>query len=45
MTVPLVLCYHALSPTWEAELSITPDAFERQIELLLRRGWHPATFT
>jgi peptidoglycan/xylan/chitin deacetylase (PgdA/CDA1 family) len=45
MTGPLVLCYHALSPTWEAELSIAPDVFERQVEWLLRRGWHPATFT
>jgi peptidoglycan/xylan/chitin deacetylase (PgdA/CDA1 family) len=45
MMVPLVLCYHALSPTWEADLSIAPDAFQHQIEFFLRRGWHPATFT
>jgi peptidoglycan/xylan/chitin deacetylase (PgdA/CDA1 family) len=44
MSDTLVLCYHALSPTWDTDLSITPDAFEQQIELLLRRGWHPSTF-
>jgi peptidoglycan/xylan/chitin deacetylase (PgdA/CDA1 family) len=41
----LVLCYHAISPTWSATLSVTPDAFERQISGLVRRGWTPATFT
>jgi peptidoglycan/xylan/chitin deacetylase (PgdA/CDA1 family) len=41
----LVLCYHAVSPTWESELSVAPDALERQIEHLLRRGWRAATFT
>jgi peptidoglycan/xylan/chitin deacetylase (PgdA/CDA1 family) len=44
MSDALVLCYHALSPTWEAELSVTPDSFEHQVELLLHRGWHPTTF-
>jgi peptidoglycan/xylan/chitin deacetylase (PgdA/CDA1 family) len=41
----LVLCYHAVSPTWEAELSVTPDAFERQIDHFLRRGWRATTFS
>lgn len=45
MTEVLVLGYHAVSPTWKAALSITPDALERQLSLLLRRGWRPATFT
>lgn len=45
MTEVLVLAYHAVSPTWKAALSITPDALERQLSLLLRRGWRPATFT
>jgi peptidoglycan/xylan/chitin deacetylase (PgdA/CDA1 family) len=40
----LVLCYHALSPTWSASLSVTPDEFERQLRLLVRRGWTGATF-
>jgi len=41
----LVLCYHAVSPTWESELSVAPDALERQIDHLLRRGWRPTTFS
>jgi peptidoglycan/xylan/chitin deacetylase (PgdA/CDA1 family) len=41
----LVLCYHAVSPTWDSELSVAPDALERQIDHLLRRGWRPTTFT
>jgi peptidoglycan/xylan/chitin deacetylase (PgdA/CDA1 family) len=39
----LVLCYHALSPTWPAPLSIDPDAFERQMRDLRRRGFVAAT--
>ncbi len=45
MTSPIVLCYHALSPTWEASLSTTPERFERQIEMLVRRGYRGATFS
>jgi peptidoglycan/xylan/chitin deacetylase (PgdA/CDA1 family) len=41
----LVLCYHAVSPTWDAELSVTPEALERQIAFFTRRGWHATTFT
>ena len=41
----LVLCYHAVSPTWQAELSVTPEALERQIAFFTRRGWHATTFT
>jgi peptidoglycan/xylan/chitin deacetylase (PgdA/CDA1 family) len=41
----LVLCYHALSPTWTAALSTTPDRFERQISLLVERGYRGGTFT
>ncbi|MDQ2759226.1 MAG: polysaccharide deacetylase family protein [Actinomycetota bacterium] len=40
----LVLCYHAVSPGWTADLSVTPDQFERQIAYLLRRRWRPVTF-
>lgn len=40
----LVLCYHAISPTWEAALSITPDALERQLTWLVRCGWRATTF-
>lgn len=41
----LVLCYHAVSPTWPAALSVTPDALDRQLGELVRRGYHGATFT
>jgi peptidoglycan/xylan/chitin deacetylase (PgdA/CDA1 family) len=41
----LVICYHAISPTWKAELSVTPGAFERQISALVKDGWSPTTFT
>jgi peptidoglycan/xylan/chitin deacetylase (PgdA/CDA1 family) len=41
----LVLCYHALSPTWDAALSTTPERFERQLTLLHRRGYRGATFS
>ncbi len=41
----IVLCYHALSADWEADLSTTPELFERQIELLGRRGFRGATFS
>lgn len=43
MSDVVVLCYHALSPTWPAPLSIEPDAFERQLALLARRGYRGAT--
>jgi peptidoglycan/xylan/chitin deacetylase (PgdA/CDA1 family) len=41
----LVLCYHAVSPTWPAPLSVTPGALRRQLELLLAHGWTATTFT
>jgi peptidoglycan/xylan/chitin deacetylase (PgdA/CDA1 family) len=41
----LVLCYHALSERWPAALSTTPERFEEQLELLLRRGYTPTTFS
>ena len=40
----LVLCYHALSEDWPAALSTTPARFREQLELLLARGYRPATF-
>ncbi len=45
MTDIIVLCYHALSPTWEADLSTTPARFERQIALLVGRGYRGVTFS
>lgn len=40
----LVLCYHALSPDWPAALSTTPERFEEQLELLVRRRYGGTTF-
>jgi peptidoglycan/xylan/chitin deacetylase (PgdA/CDA1 family) len=45
MADSIVLCYHALSHTWDAELSTTPDLFERQLRRLLDRGYHPVRFS
>jgi peptidoglycan/xylan/chitin deacetylase (PgdA/CDA1 family) len=41
----LVLCYHAVSPTWPAALAISPTLLERQLSFLLRRGYRGATFS
>lgn len=41
----LVLCYHAVSPSWTAATSVTPENFEYQINHLHDRGWQYATFT
>jgi peptidoglycan/xylan/chitin deacetylase (PgdA/CDA1 family) len=45
VTDVLVLCYHAVSPSWEATLSVTPDDLERQVGFLLSRGWRATTFS
>jgi peptidoglycan/xylan/chitin deacetylase (PgdA/CDA1 family) len=42
--ISLVLCYHAVSPTWTAALSVTQGALERQLTALSRRGWTAVTF-
>jgi len=41
----LVLCYHAVSATWNATFSVTPDALERQLSGLVGAGWRGASFT
>lgn len=45
MSDVLVLCYHAVSEDWSADLSITPDALERQLRWLVGRGYVGAAFT
>jgi peptidoglycan/xylan/chitin deacetylase (PgdA/CDA1 family) len=40
----LVLCYHAISESWPATMAVTPEAFEYQLEVLIRRGYRGATF-
>ena len=41
----LVLCHHAVSPTWPEEISVTPEALRAQLEDLVSRGYQGATFT
>lgn len=41
----LVLCYHAVSPTWSAALSVTPERLRDQLARLVARGYRGATFT
>jgi peptidoglycan/xylan/chitin deacetylase (PgdA/CDA1 family) len=41
----LVLCYHAISPTWPADLSTTPELFERQLQRVAARGYRGVTFS
>ena len=45
MSETLVLCYHAVSPGWPEHVNVPPDALERQLSRLLRRGYRTATFT
>jgi len=40
----LALCYHAVSPRWVSELSVTPGRLEAQLRLLLRRGYSGSGF-
>jgi peptidoglycan/xylan/chitin deacetylase (PgdA/CDA1 family) len=40
----LVLCYHAVSDRWDAELAVRPQALEAQLRSLLARGYRPVTF-
>jgi peptidoglycan/xylan/chitin deacetylase (PgdA/CDA1 family) len=41
----LVLCYHAVSERWPADLSITPANLEEQLGLLADRGYRGMSFT
>lgn len=45
MSDVLVLCYHAVSERWDADLSSTPRQLREQLELLVRRGYRGTTFT
>jgi peptidoglycan/xylan/chitin deacetylase (PgdA/CDA1 family) len=40
----LALCYHAVDPAWPADLSVTPDALERQLAELASRGYRAMRF-
>jgi peptidoglycan/xylan/chitin deacetylase (PgdA/CDA1 family) len=39
----LVLCYHAVSESWPADLSVTTAQLREQLELLVHRGYRSAT--
>ena len=40
----LVLCYHAVSPTWDSDLAVTPEVMRTQLTTLVKRGYTGATF-
>jgi peptidoglycan/xylan/chitin deacetylase (PgdA/CDA1 family) len=40
----LVLCYHAVSTDWPADLSVTPANLEVQVRTLLERDYRATTF-
>lgn len=44
MSDVIVLCYHAVSETWETALSVTPARLEEQLRFLSERGYRGATF-
>ena len=39
----VVLCYHAVSDGWDHLLSVHPQAFDRQLRLMLARRYHPGS--
>lgn len=41
----IVLCYHAVSSTWEHPMSVHPDRLRAQIQTLLERGYRPVTLS
>jgi len=46
MSAPvLILCYHAVSDEWPAQMAVTRQRFEEQLRLLVGRGYRGATFT
>lgn len=45
MSDVLTLCYHAVAERWPAALSVTPEALDSQIRLLVDRGYVGATFS
>lgn len=45
MSDVIVLCYHALSPSWPAELSTTQERFRAHLEHLRGRGYRGVTFS
>ena len=44
MSDTIVLGYHAISPTWRENLSVTPESLQAQVGLLAKRGYAAVTF-
>lgn len=42
---PIVLCYHAVSELWPSTLAVRPDALQRQVSGLIKRGYRGVRFT
>jgi peptidoglycan/xylan/chitin deacetylase (PgdA/CDA1 family) len=40
----LVLCYHGVSRDWPQPWTVTPEALEAQVRVLISRGWTGTTF-
>ena len=40
----LVLCYHAVSETWPADLAVRPSRLQSQLSALIARGYRGVTF-
>lgn len=45
MSDTVVLCYHALSAGWPADLAVTPAAFTQQLRILDEAGYRGVTFS
>jgi peptidoglycan/xylan/chitin deacetylase (PgdA/CDA1 family) len=41
---PLIVCYHAVSATWDSPLAVSEDVLEAQLGALHRRGYAGFTF-
>jgi peptidoglycan/xylan/chitin deacetylase (PgdA/CDA1 family) len=44
MSVPVLLCYHAISSSWRAPLAVTLERFAAQLERFADRGYVGLTF-
>jgi peptidoglycan/xylan/chitin deacetylase (PgdA/CDA1 family) len=42
VAVPFVLCYHAVSDTWDHPLAVRRETLKRQLAAAIRWGWKPA---
>jgi peptidoglycan/xylan/chitin deacetylase (PgdA/CDA1 family) len=42
-SLTLILCYHAVSDSWDDRLAVEPAKFGRQIKTILTRGYRPVT--